>query len=148
MVTMIGALLLAAFFVVLLLIAAVDARTGRIPDTLNIFLAVCGGLIALQRGSIDVLAPVLGIGFLGAQWLLSRGRWIGSGDVLLMAGIGLALPSWRFVVLALAVAYVAGACVAALLLTMRRAHRSSRIPFGPFLAAGSVVAMLMQFFKT
>lgn len=136
------ALLLAGVFWVLFLIAVVDAWTGVIPDSLNALLVVLGILVVFLRSSLDLFALILGVGFLGAQWLLSGGRWIGSGDVLLMVGLGLVLPSWMHLALALALAYVSGACVAILLLVAGRTHLSARIPFGPFLAIGGGVTMV------
>lgn len=136
------AILIIGVLCVLVAIALTDVRTGGIPDVLNILLLILGALTAFLRDSVDPLALILGVGFLGAQWLLSSGRWIGSGDVLLMASLSLVLPSWQYLVLALALAYVSGACVAMLLLALNHMHLSSRIPFGPFLALGGGVAML------
>ena len=126
----------------LLLIAVVDARTAMIPDLFLIFFvlaSLAAGL--LLRGRIDMIAPLLGAAFFFVQWALSRGRWIGSGDIWLGLGIGLLLGDWKLLIIAFFAAYIVGAIVAGALLLLGKVQRSSHIPFGPFLAAGTLVAL-------
>ena len=121
----------------LLLIAVIDTRTGRIPDVLSIpFL-----LLALLRGYLlgsSLLLPVLiGGGFFFLQWLISRGKWVGSGDIILAAGIGAFLGSVSQLIIALGIAYILGAVVATVLLLCGTKKIKERVPFGPFLVIGA-----------
>lgn len=133
----------------LLCIAIADVRTGGIPDALNIpfILAAFIRTTLFWSGAhwpFDVFliltfqSAVLAGGFFGLQWLVSRGRWIGSGDVLLATGIGFFLMDPTDVVIAVGIAYVLGAIVAAGLLIGGWKKRTERIPFGPFLAVGTL----------
>jgi leader peptidase (prepilin peptidase)/N-methyltransferase len=65
---------------------------------------------------------------------------MGGGDVNLLAMIG-AFLGWRGALLSFFIGVVAGAVVSVALLAVGRLSRKDRIPFGPFLALGAVVAV-------
>jgi leader peptidase (prepilin peptidase)/N-methyltransferase len=67
---------------------------------------------------------------------------MGGGDVNLLAMIG-AFLGWRLALLSFFLAVVAGACLSLVLIAARTLSRKDRIPFGPFLALGAVVAMFV-----
>lgn len=135
------ALLLGFALWLLLLIAVVDAKTQSIPDILNITFLIISVAYGAASGHLDAIAPVIGAGFFAAQWAVSRGRWVGSGDIILAAGIGALLGSWMVTVFALGLAYVLGAIVVSAILIFRR-DMSDHIAFGPFLAAGALIALI------
>ena len=121
--------------------AVIDARTGFIPDRLTCATTILAlGLAAIAGSAGDACAGacIVGGGLLVLH-LLSRGRGLGLGDVKLGiaigAGAGVAAGA-----AALAIAFVAGGAYAGWLLATRRAGRRSTIPFGPFLAAGTLAA--------
>jgi leader peptidase (prepilin peptidase)/N-methyltransferase len=124
--------------------AAVDARTGYIPDRLTrttafaaLAFAAAGGAAVTACGGAFAVG-----GFLLGLHVLTRGRGLGLGDVKLGTAIGVGLgPSAGM--LALGMAFVAGGAYAAWLLAARRAGRGDAIRFGPFLAAGTLTAALL-----
>ena len=125
----------------LLLIAVVDARTMHIPDVLNAaFLAVAIVYSAVQFGRVDIVAPFVAVAFFTLQWLVSRGRLLGSGDIFFAAGIAIFLADWRRAVIWLLCSYIVGAIVSLWLIATRRAGRCDRIAFAPFLAIGAVTS--------
>lgn len=127
----------------LLLIAVTDLRTRTIPDVFNlpfILLAVTYALLARHFSAAGALVMLL---FFGGQWLLSRGRWVGSGDILLGIGIGFLLGGIACALLCLALAYILGSIVALILLATKLATRKSHIPFGPFLAAAALITLVV-----
>jgi leader peptidase (prepilin peptidase)/N-methyltransferase len=65
---------------------------------------------------------------------------MGGGDINLLAMIG-AFLGWRQVFLSFFIAVAAGACLSLLLIATGVLSRKDRIPFGPFLALGAVVAL-------
>jgi len=65
---------------------------------------------------------------------------MGGGDINLLAMIG-AFLGWRQALLAFFLAVGAGACLSLLLIATGVLSRKDRIPFGPFLALGAVVAL-------
>ena len=79
-------------------------------------------------------------GFFGAIYLLSKGRAMGFGDVKLALFMGLFL-SWPNILVALSLAFGAGAIVGLALIFFKRKTMRSEVPFGPFLIAGTFAAL-------
>lgn len=144
-----ASMLLGVCLWLLLLIAVIDAEYQGIPDVLNIALLVCAVALCFVPSNF-ILAPiefgavVLPVAFFSAQWLLSHGRWVGSGDIILGAGIGALMRTWWLTFAALAFAYIIGAVVASVLMLTGKKSRSDHIAFGPFLAIGTVAALLLE----
>jgi len=95
---------------------------------------------------IWILAPL----FFLAIYLLSRGRWLGFGDVKLAILMGLFL-GWPNILIALFCAFFLGALVGVSLVLSGKKAWKSQVPFGPFLIAGTFVALfwgkqLMDFY--
>ena len=88
-----------------------------------------------------LLAGIIGGGFFLTQYLISRGRWIGGGDIRLGVLMGLML-GWPQIIVALMLAYISGAIVGIGLILGKKKQWSSHIPFGTFLSAATIVAML------
>lgn len=127
---------------VLILIAIIDVRTQKIPDSLNLLLFLLGVIAVFLRGSLDVAGLLLGVAVIGGQWLASRGKAMGSGDVFLIIGISLLLPQVSFMILMLLITYISAACVALCLLLSGRMRLAGRMPFAPFLVAGAGVTIV------
>lgn len=126
----------------MLLIVAVDLRTQHIPDLFTAILALSGVVISVRTGDWSVTAPLVGGGFFAVQWVLSWGRWVGSGDILLGAAIGLFLGSLPLTVEALGIAYISGGAIVSVLLLLGLRKRDDAVAFGPFLILGTIVALL------
>lgn len=132
------------FVSVLMIIFVYDLRYMLILRKVTapaIALALAANLalgVAWQGLAIGCL---IGWGFFMLQILVSKGRWVGGGDVWLGLLLG-AMLGWPMVAIALFVAYVAGAVVGTLLLLCRKVGWKSQIPFGTFLAASSLVTLL------
>lgn len=88
-----------------------------------------------------LLAAAVGAGFFALQFLVSRGRWIGGGDIRLGLVMGLALADWQKLLAALFIAYFIGAAVGLILLASGKKSWGSRLPLGVFLAVGTVVVL-------
>lgn len=137
------ALLLAIALWTMLLITVIDVRTQLIPDVLTITLAIAALAYQLiASGTLDITGAFLGIAFLGGQWLISRGRWIGSGDVLLIGALGLLTGNWYMMIIALMVSYIVGAFLSVIFLAAGVIKRHAHVPFGPYLIIGSLIAFL------
>lgn len=128
-----------------LVAARIDARTGRIPDRITrpttaiaLGLAIASGIV------VSAFWGALAVG--GTLLLLhaiTRGRGLGLGDVKLGTAIGTGLGPAAGLA-ALGSAFVLGGAYAAWLLATRRASHRDALPFGPFLATGSVLAALLS----
>lgn len=90
-----------------------------------------------------VLGGVAGMVTLGVLHLASP-RSMGFGDVKLAFVLGLALGwlGWGELVLGLFCGFLAGAIVGIVLIALRMRGRKDHLPFGPFLAFGTVVVLL------
>jgi prepilin signal peptidase PulO-like enzyme (type II secretory pathway) len=74
---------------------------------------------------------------------ISRGKWIGGGDVKLgfLAG---AIVGWPKVLFVLFFAYMIGAVVSVILIALKKKTWKSQIPFGPFLVAGIFLVLFFS----
>lgn len=127
----------------LLIIFVLDFRYSIIPDSVSLPLLVVGALSLWTTGlpGTDLLIGVgVGGGFFLLQWVVSRGKWIGDGDIRLGAAMG-AILGWKLLLVALFLAYVVGALVGLVLLAKRKKTMESKIPFGTFLAAATLVCL-------
>lgn len=129
----------------------IDARTHRLPNrivlpTLAVLIALVGidALATGQNGSL--LGAIIGMLVLGGLYAvlraLSRGG-VGGGDVKLAAVIGVVLGwhGWQALAVGAASAFVLAALYALTLMSMRRANRSTRIAFGPWMIVGAALGI-------
>ena len=93
-----------------------------------------------NRWDSMLLAAFVASGFFFLQFVISKGRWIGGGDIRLGLLMGVIL-GWPNILVALMLAYVLGAVVGLLLVATRKADMKSAVPFGTFLTVATVVAM-------
>lgn len=130
--------LFAGFFIVIL--AVYDWRHKILPDKFIYLFIVTGVLSIFKNFNIWSLWPAL---FLFLLYLVSRGRWMGLGDAKFMLGAGLLL-SWPLALYALAISFWVGALVGLALLFLTKSYSlKSELPFGPFLALGTLVALFL-----
>ena len=80
-------------------------------------------------------------GFFGLLYVISRGRWIGFGDVKLGVFLGFLIP-WPATTVLFFLAYIVGAVVAVILLAFGAKGLGDRLPFGTFLTLAAFIAML------
>lgn len=134
---------LGGIYLLWLLIFVYDLRHFLIPDRFVIagFVWVLGGLILIRPGNIvsGLTAGLTISAFFAALYFISKGKWIGGGDVKFGFLLGLWL-GWPLGVLALFLAYIIGAVVGVALIGFKKLSLKSQVPFGPFLIAGSMVA--------
>lgn len=136
-------LVLVAFLVPL---ALIDLRRRLLPDRLTAPAAVLALLLGTAldpAGEPERLIAALVAGaFLLVAWCV-RPDGMSLGDVKLVAVLGLFLG--RGVAVALFAALIAGVIVGAEIVRRRglAAGRRTTVPFGPFLALGAVVALLV-----
>lgn len=81
-----------------------------------------------------------GAGFFLFLYIISKGRWIGGGDVKLGFFMGIIL-GWPNILLAFFLAYLTGAVFSLLLIAARKKTIKSETAFGTYLVFGTIVAM-------
>lgn len=116
----------------------------EIPDEVMIPSIVIAFLGTFLQTSVSVWDGLLGAGvlvlFFLVQIILSRGRWLGGGDLRIGAFMGLIL-GFKLSLLALFIGYLIGAIVSMLLIATGKATRKTMIAFGPFLVLGTFVGL-------
>lgn len=155
----IGTLQFLAFFAPLCLLCAalalIDIKRGIIPNGLNLSIAGLGLLKAIIAGGVTsgIEAGCEGVVIGVIFWLLRRlyfalrkAQGLGLGDVKFLAAagpwIGIAgLPSLLLIATLAALAAAGG-----LQLAGRNMTRQSSLPFGPFLALGLLLTVVLQQF--
>lgn len=139
-----GLLLRWYFVAVLTIVFVYDLKYMLIPRSVTAWASVVAALagVALgQRPAMLALGFIVGAGVFYLQYVLSKGRWIGGGDIHLGGLMGLML-SWPLVLVALFIAYVSGAAVGVAMLASKRTSWKGQIPFGTFLSAATVITLL------
>lgn len=126
---------------ILLLIAVTDLRYGIVPDAVTLPAIVIVALTNALPITNLLFGALAGGGFFLAQYLLSRGRAVGDGDIRIGVLLGVLL-GWGGTLFALLISYIAGALVAVVLLAIGKTTMQSRIPMGPFLAVGGILTLL------
>ena len=137
----------------LIAIGIIDAATHRVPRYINGLIITMGvPLLALDAivhwdlGNIlraGVGAVALFAFFVGLK-SIAQGSF-GKGDVLLAPIIGFALAynSWSTWVSGVVGIFLIGGVVSAALLFTGRVSRKSRIAFGPYIVAGTLLALIV-----
>lgn len=88
-------------------------------------------------GAVAILS-----GLYGVLWLLSKGAWIGFGDVKLGLGLALLLGQWELAFITLFAANIIGCIIVLPGILSGKLKRTSHVPFGPLLIAGFIIAGL------
>lgn len=136
--------------VTMAILFAYDFKWFLLPDRLTALLAIIGvaivGVSAVQsQDPAGVILSALGAvtilsGLYAVLFFSSRGKWVGFGDVKLGVGLALLLGSWELSLVALFLANFIGCLIVIPMLATKKLKRSSHVPFGPLLIAGTVLA--------
>lgn len=133
----------AAMSAALVMVFMFDYRASVIPDRVTIPAMIVAIVLNVILG-MPVLELLLGGlvvgGFFAIQLILSRGRWVGGGDVRMGMLMGFILGPILGIV-GLFLSYVSGAFVGVILLLTKKRSMDSHVPFGTFLALATFAAM-------
>ena len=140
-----------AYFLLALLLF--DLKYLILPDKILVWLISTAVAIDLlyrlfeNKSIIDYGTGLVGAavisGFFLTIWLVSRGRWIGFGDVKLGLAIGLifGLLHGAFIVYLSA---ILGGVLAVILLVTGKANMKTKLPLGSFIALSGILYLLLQ----
>ena len=147
-----------ALFAVLVLLSTIDAIEYRLPDVIVLPSIAAGAVIVVTVSVIDGITDRIGPALIGAVVAfgvllvahLVSPRGMGFGDVKLAALLGLAV-GWQatsvvgslvLVLWLLLFGFGIGSVAGVVLWIVRRGNRP--FPFGPFLALGTVLTVLLS----
>lgn len=132
----------------LIIIFVYDLRHYIIPDKV-IFPAIIIALIYNLQFLISeqflifnhlILSAIGAAAFFLAIVLISRGKWMGVGDIKLAFLMGLVL-GWPDILVALFSAFLIGAIIGITLIIWGKKTLKSEVPFGPFLVIGTFITL-------
>ena len=137
----------------LVALAAIDLETYLLPNRivypLTVAMLVLLPLGLLADGDTDaigrgLLAGVIAFAAFFVVHLISP-RGMGFGDVKLSFTLGLALGcvGWGEMIVGLFLGFFYGAIIGLVILAVSKRGRGQAVPFGPFLVAGAVTALLV-----
>ena len=136
-----------AFVTALVILVGIDLEHRLLPDRVTLPLIAFGLLVSLVPGALSPLESLIGaaagggimygIAVLGDA--VYKRETMGGGDIKLAAAIG-AFTGWQVLIVALFAAFVLGAIGGVIYLAI--GGREKTVPFGPFLAAGALLAIV------
>lgn len=156
-------------FAVLVVIFVYDVAHFIIPDVLTVALTIAAFFLQIQALSttgwqsepflLDTFAAVAGGVFFLFLWVLSKGQWLGFGDVKLALPLGW-LVGWELVFSFIVLSFWIGAAVSLGIIGLQMWQRrgkaalqkqqagltmKSAVPFAPFLVGSAVVVLFTRF---
>ncbi len=138
-----------------LVMMTMDLRWKELPLEVMIALGLLGLVwhlgVSINLGTVSIisvmrstlLAVATAVGFFGLQWLVSKGRWLGSGDVWFGAMMGFVL-GWPGTPIAIYLAYLVGGSAVLLFMLLGYVKRGMRIPFAPALGTGLLLVLWFE----
>ncbi len=137
------------FTYLLIAMTFIDADTQLLPDDLTFLLLWCGLLININGTFATLPEAVIGAaaGYLSLwsiYWIfkLATGKeGMGYGDFKLLAALG-AWLGWKMLPVIVLLSSAVGAVVGIALIVFAKHGRDNPIPFGPYLAAAGMLALL------
>ncbi|MFA5954855.1 MAG: prepilin peptidase [Patescibacteria group bacterium] len=121
-----------------------DVRWYAVPDAISLPLAAVAVFFNWWLGVTLrslALGAAVGGGFFFILWFISKGRWVGAGDIRLGIMMGCIL-GWPITFAALYIAYMLGGAVALMLLLSGKKHSGQVLPMGVFLTTATFLVML------
>jgi leader peptidase (prepilin peptidase)/N-methyltransferase len=137
------------FLYALIAMTFIDADTQLLPDDLTfpllwagLLMNVNGTFVPLQDAVIGAAAGYLALWSIYWLFKLATGKeGMGYGDFKLLAALG-AWMGWTMLPTIILLSSVVGAVVGIALMVFAKHGRNTPIPFGPYLAAAGLIAML------
>ena len=134
----------------LIAMSFIDLDTQLLPDELTLPLIWLGLIVNLEGTFVPLRDAVLGAaaGYLSlwlVHWMFrafTGKEGIGYGDFKLLAALG-AWMGWMMLPLIVLLSSAVGATFGIVMIALKRHQRDRPIPFGPFLAAAGLLALLI-----
>lgn len=108
-----------------------------LPACVVIFLLNLGLGVSWQN---MLISGIIGSSFFLFQFLVSKGKWIGGGDIRLGLLMGITL-GWPMILAALVLAYMIGSIISIALLASGKKSWGSQIPLGIFLSTATIIIL-------
>ena len=133
---------------ILIIATGIDLEHQIIPNGLVLIGVIAGVILTVTGMSVHWKDALIGMLVGGGTflvvailsvWILKK-EGMGGGDVKLMGMIGLFL-GWKLTALSILLSIYAGGLIGGLLLLLKVKKRGDAIPYGPFIAVGTMIAI-------
>lgn len=138
--------------VVMMAMSVYDIRWKELPDSFNLILGIIihlellTGLIFSDLGvrsvGASLLAGFICFGFFWTLFQVSKGKWIGGGDVKLGFALGVIAGDPLQVFLLIFIASLLGTLISLPVIARKGIRKAPQLPFGPYLLAAAVIVHL------
>lgn len=131
--------------VALLIVFVYDFRWQLVPMT--VIWPMCAAmfifniLLGVSWLTIIIMA-IATTAFFFIQYVLTKKKGLGEGDIWLGLLLGLAFPSFEQLLAIMVISYGIGALISIVLLLAKKKQGKSRIALGPFLASGAIITLI------
>jgi leader peptidase (prepilin peptidase) / N-methyltransferase len=144
--TLTPGIVLFAYIAVFLGATVSDLKTKTIPITYVYSLIILSLIffppeLSNLTWQAKALGALVGTSIMGIQYLLTKGKGLGSGDILITLSIGFLL-GWQKTLVALFIAYLLGASYGIVLLKLKKAKGKTKVAFIPFLFFGTLTSLI------
>lgn len=127
----------------LLVLFIFDFKHGLVPEAVVLpatAVAFFWNFLMGKEWQNLLLATAFGAGFFLVQFALSRGRWIGGGDIRIGGMMG-AMVGFPLILPAIFISYILGSIVSLALLITKKASFKTAIPLGTFLTTATAMTL-------
>ncbi len=128
----------------LTIIFVFDLRYYLIPVNLLIIISPFFWLLNILIGItwyVPLFLALSLVAFFLLQYLITKGKGIGEGDIWLGASLGLLLSGWNQLLVTIILAYLIGSLVAIFLLIIGKKKWQSKLPLGVFLSLAALISL-------
>lgn len=140
------------FFSGLIALSVIDINTKLLPNKIvypvGISMVIIISTWAIATSNFEILRNCFIVGsvyfvLLGTFWFASNGKAMGFGDVRLSFFLGFAMGFYGFLIsyIGMLLSFGLGAILGLLLILITKSGRKTKIPFGPYLALGTIIAI-------
>ncbi len=121
-----------------------DFKYGQVLDSVtllgSLFISLISAGLGLLSWTSMAWGALLGSGFFFIQFIISKGKWIGGGDLRIGLFMGVAL-GWPLVAVALFLSYTIGALFSLVSIVFGKKQMTDKVAFGTYLSVGSIIAL-------
>lgn len=132
------------YSIFLIIIFVYDLLYYLVLDSVSIPAIVIGFIGSLMLGFplTDILiGGIIGLTFFLFQFVISKGKWIGGGDLRLGLMCGF-MVGWPKIIPLLVITYVSGAIISVSLLASKKKKWSDSVPLGIFLTVATLIVLM------
>lgn len=131
--------------VTLIIVFVYDLRWQLVP--MKVVWPMCAAMFILNillgfSWSVIIITASVATAFFFAQYILTKKRGLGEGDIWLGLLLGLAFPDLNQLLAIMVISYGIGAVVSLGLVLADKKQGKSKIALGPFLASGAIITLI------